>query len=376
MCPARWGWLPSQPHSSAPRASHRRCVVHEERAADQTSPAQSHPDHEEQIPRRNVDDPARRSVLQRERNADRCFRPVSGTAPWVLRIDDIKAATAVYVEAERKAAQLIDEMQVLTRTIRIKDQTIQEMGEKVELMERRMGTLKKQADAITDLENELAKARKRERAYEQAMEQLQADGDALEQDNTKLKTPANNPERQASTTQVVEAEAVTTKGSLETWYLLEQVRERVDVDDHIVVVLPELLSSKLMRSAVLSDSCARRTGSSRARPSSRRSRRCPSCLYPFPVHQRPHSFPRHSPTRTPMMSPGRHQSCVRSQRSRSSSTARLSSIPRPRASSTSPCSRRHVRTDSRRRRRGCRGRRHQPTNSLSARCRASGWRGD
>ena len=76
---------------------------------------------------------------------------------------------------------------------------------KVELMERWMETVKKQADAITEVENELAKVRKQERAYKEAMEQLQTDLDALEQDNAKLKTFANNPERQASTAQVVEA---------------------------------------------------------------------------------------------------------------------------------------------------------------------------
>ena len=152
------------------------------------------------------------------------FVVVSGTAPWILRIDDIKAATAVNVEAERKVAQLSDEIQALARTIRIKDQQIQETGVKIELMERRMETVKKQADTITDLENELAKARKQERAYEEAMEQLQADLDALEQDNAKLKALANNPERQASTTtQVVEAETVPTEGNFETSYLLEQV---------------------------------------------------------------------------------------------------------------------------------------------------------
>lgn len=112
------------------------------------------------------------------------------------RIDEIKAATAINVEAERKVAQLNDEIQALARTLKLKDQAIQETGVKVELMERRMETVKKQADAITDLENELSKARKQERAYEEAMEQLQADLDALEQDNAKLKTIANNPERQ------------------------------------------------------------------------------------------------------------------------------------------------------------------------------------
>ncbi|KAI0658356.1 dynactin [Cubamyces menziesii] len=148
---------------------------------------------------------------------------ISGTAPWVARIDEIKAATAINVEAERKVAQLNDEIQALARTLKIKDQTIQETNVKIELMERRMETVKKQADAITDLENELSKARKQERAYEEAMEQLQADLDALEQDNAKLKALANNPERQASTTQAAEAESVPTEGNLETSYLLEQL---------------------------------------------------------------------------------------------------------------------------------------------------------
>ncbi len=145
---------------------------------------------------------------------------VLGTAPWVSRIDEIKAATAVNVEAERKVAKLNDEMQALTRSLRVKDQTIQETGVKIELMERRMEMVKKQADTITDLENELAKARKQERAYEEAMEQLQADFDALEQDNSKLKAIANNPERQPSTTQVVEPETVPTESNLETLYLV------------------------------------------------------------------------------------------------------------------------------------------------------------
>ncbi len=246
---------------------------------------------------------------------------------------------------------------------------------KVELMERRMETVKKQADTIMDLENELAKVRKQERAYEEAMEQLQADLDALEQDNAKLKTLANNPERQASTAQVVEAEAVPTEGNLETSYLLEQVRDRAD---RCVDGPAELLSSRSMRSVALSDSCGRRIRSSRARTSSEKSRRSPSCLYPSRAHQHLHSYPQHSQTRTRTLttSLGRHLHCARSQWSRSSSIVRSSSTPRPRASSICPCSRRRARTGSRRRRRGCRGRRPRRTSSSSARCRASGWADD
>lgn len=124
------------------------------------------------------------------------FFTVTGTAPWIVRIDEIKSATAVNVEAERKVAQLNDEMQALVRTLKSKDQHIQEAGVKIELMERRMETVKKQADAIVDLETELQKARKQEKAYEDAMEQLQTDLDAFEQENSKLKQAAASAEKQ------------------------------------------------------------------------------------------------------------------------------------------------------------------------------------
>jgi len=148
---------------------------------------------------------------------------VSGTAPWISRIADIKASTAVNVEAEEKLAHLNDEMQGLVRTLKGKEQAIQESVVKIELMERRMEAVKKQADTIVDLEGELSNAKKQKRVYEEAMEQLQADLDALEQDNAKLKTMANAQERQAPGHQQVEAEPVQIEGSLETSYLLDQI---------------------------------------------------------------------------------------------------------------------------------------------------------
>jgi dynactin 1 len=148
----------------------------------------------------------------------------------------------VNVEAERKVASLSDEIQALARSLRTKEQTVQEAGVKIALMERRLEAVKKQADAIVELEGELAKARKQERAYEEAMEQLQADLDSLEQDNAKLKSLTAGQERQgecslfygslcrmligwlASGPQQPEPENVPIEGSLETSHLLEQVR--------------------------------------------------------------------------------------------------------------------------------------------------------
>lgn len=114
-------------------------------------------------------------------------------------------------------------------------------------MERRLDAVKKQAEAIAELESEIAKAKKQEKSYEEAIEQLQSDLDALEQDNVKLKAMTAGTERQrtcsmaphsdqlnlmkhvtaASTaSQAPEAETVAVESSLETSHLLEQVRQR------------------------------------------------------------------------------------------------------------------------------------------------------
>ncbi|KIL71443.1 hypothetical protein M378DRAFT_93968 [Amanita muscaria Koide BX008] len=147
---------------------------------------------------------------------------LSSVAPWVTRVDEIKASLAINVEAERKVTQLNDEIQSLVRSLKTKDQSIQESTVKIELMERRMETVKKQADAILGLEGELSKARKQERAYEEAMEQLQADLDVLEQENAKLKA-ANVGQERPGHQQSVEPENVAVEGSFETSYLLEQI---------------------------------------------------------------------------------------------------------------------------------------------------------
>ena len=45
---------------------------------------------------------------------------VTGVSPWVVRVDEIKAAAAVNVEAERKASQMSEELQELVRNLKIR----------------------------------------------------------------------------------------------------------------------------------------------------------------------------------------------------------------------------------------------------------------
>ncbi|KAI9513092.1 dynein associated protein-domain-containing protein [Russula earlei] len=148
---------------------------------------------------------------------------IAGTAPWIIRIDEVKAAMAVNVEAERKVAQLSEEMQGLARALKFKDQNIQESAVKIELMERRMEAAKKQAEAVTELEGLLGKAQKQEKYYVEAMEQLQSEFDALAEENTKLKTASSASEKVVGQTAAQSQIALHVDGNLETSHLLEQL---------------------------------------------------------------------------------------------------------------------------------------------------------
>jgi len=148
---------------------------------------------------------------------------VTGTAPWIVRIEEVKAAMAVNVEAERKVAQLNEEMQGLVRTLKFKDQNIQESAVKIELMERRMEAVKKQAEAVTELEGLLGKAQKQEKYYVEAMEQLQSEFDTLAKENSKLKAASSASEKVAGPATGQSQIPLHVDGNLETSHLLEQL---------------------------------------------------------------------------------------------------------------------------------------------------------
>jgi dynactin 1 len=142
------------------------------------------------------------------------------------------------------------------------EQAIQESAVKIELMEKRMEGVKKQvrklwgdtslgchaeleqqADAMAELEAELAKSKKQEKAYEEAIEALQADLDSMEQENIKLKQAAPSADKSGASrishvfrAQTIdydlneghagafgEGEFIAFTGSLETSHLIDQV---------------------------------------------------------------------------------------------------------------------------------------------------------
>ncbi|KAJ7246396.1 dynein associated protein-domain-containing protein [Mycena rebaudengoi] len=148
---------------------------------------------------------------------------VSGVSPWVTRVAEVKASTAVNLEAERRVTQLNEELQGLVRNLKQKEQHIQEANVKNDLMERKMETVKRQADSIVEKDVIIADGKRRQRELEEALEQVQGDLDVSEQERLKLKTLVGNEQRQATGVVVAEPENVPVEGSLETSHLLEQI---------------------------------------------------------------------------------------------------------------------------------------------------------
>ncbi|BEJ01948.1 hypothetical protein CcaverHIS631_0606300 [Cutaneotrichosporon cavernicola] len=106
--------------------------------------------------------------------------------PWLARVAAIREAASYNAEAERRVSRLSDELRDMVREIKLRDQSLQEGSVKIETLERRIEGARKQADHILELEREIAKSRKQEKEYEDAIEQLQADQADLESENAKL----------------------------------------------------------------------------------------------------------------------------------------------------------------------------------------------
>ncbi|WOO77325.1 Dynactin, isoform [Vanrija pseudolonga] len=129
------------------------------------------------------------NALPKFRNAAKSGQTIDleTPAPWLARVVAIKEAAQYNAEAERKVSRLSEELKDMLREVKIRDQTLQESGVKVETLERRLEASRKQADMILELENDIAKAKKQEKVYEDAIEALQAEQDSLEAENARLR---------------------------------------------------------------------------------------------------------------------------------------------------------------------------------------------
>lgn len=128
-------------------------------------------------------------MLPKFRNAAKAGQTISldVEAPWLARVQAIKEAASHNAEAERKLSRLQEDLKDTLREVKLREQSLEESGIKIETLERRLEASKRQSDQIAELEEDLQKARKQEKMYEEALEQLQTEQDHLEAENARLR---------------------------------------------------------------------------------------------------------------------------------------------------------------------------------------------
>ncbi|KAJ2451611.1 hypothetical protein EV183_003492 [Coemansia sp. RSA 2336] len=108
-------------------------------------------------------------------------------APWSVRATQFKASLVQNADVEKRTGQLNEEIVSLARELKLRDQTIQELGVKSEMLEKRSESMRRQAEQISELRKLLDETRAKERTYEEALESLQAEMEAVESECRKLR---------------------------------------------------------------------------------------------------------------------------------------------------------------------------------------------
>ncbi|KAJ2006269.1 hypothetical protein H4R26_001489, partial [Coemansia thaxteri] len=108
-------------------------------------------------------------------------------APWIKRAAQFKASLVQNADVERRTMALNEEITSLARELKLRDQAIQEYGAKTDMLEKRTETMRRQAEHVADLQCLLDAANSKVLTYEEAIESLQAETDALERECRSLK---------------------------------------------------------------------------------------------------------------------------------------------------------------------------------------------
>ena len=124
--------------------------------------------------------------------------------PWSERVAVLADTMSMNDDAQRRAAELTDELKAVLKDLRSKvrpklsdfrsfsvyamqEQAVQESSVKIQLMEKRVEAVKRQAESLAELEAELSTHRKQEQAYTDTIDSLNKEIETLEQERTEAK---------------------------------------------------------------------------------------------------------------------------------------------------------------------------------------------
>jgi len=102
--------------------------------------------------------------------------------PWVLRSKELQDSTIVSASAEQEITALKREIHERATALKLRTQTLEESGVKIELLEARMRDVSKKANKIAELENQVEEAKALERQLEKKMDEKMKTNAKLEEE--------------------------------------------------------------------------------------------------------------------------------------------------------------------------------------------------
>lgn len=101
-------------------------------------------------------------------------------------MEEIRAKTAVNMEAEREVVTLNEKIVEAYKIVRIREHQLEECEAKIEFMERKQEGFKGQSDTIADLESKVEDEKRQKEEYSEAVEHLTREAEVLEEDKARL----------------------------------------------------------------------------------------------------------------------------------------------------------------------------------------------
>lgn len=105
--------------------------------------------------------------------------------PWIVRSKELTSSRTVPVDAEEEIRGLREDNHERLRTIAMKDQTLEEQGVKIELLERRMKDSHKKVERITHLESKINGLKERETELQSQLDSQTRELAAIEAEKDK-----------------------------------------------------------------------------------------------------------------------------------------------------------------------------------------------
>ncbi|KAJ3215541.1 hypothetical protein HK099_006307 [Clydaea vesicula] len=164
--------------------------------------------------------------------------------PWLIRSEHVKADYILNTEMQNSVRTLTEEINLLIKEMKIKDQSREDTALRLELLEKRMMNGEKQIGNISELREELQKSKQQEKTFTEAIENMSADIELLEKENHILKNQNKILESKSKQLDLNPPTATITKESLlqDDSYIGDSSEANVDVSKQDI-------SDPLMRKA-------------------------------------------------------------------------------------------------------------------------------